>query len=166
MAGRPLDEAKRGAKAFLATLDPRDQVTLVFFDRTVYPAYGPVELGKSRAALESRIDGISADGGTALYDATLAARDLLEARRSASRHHIRAVVVMTDGADTDSRHKLPATVKGLHGEDGGVSVFTIGYGTEPNQAALEAIAQAGAGSFSKGNVDTIIQIFRDLASFF
>lgn len=166
MAGRPLDEAKRGAKAFLATLDVRDQVTLVFFDRTVYPAYGPVELGKSRAALESRIDGISADGGTALYDATLAARDLLEARRVASRHHIRAVVVMTDGADTDSRHKLPATVKGLHGEDGGVSVFTIGYGTEPNQAALEAIAKAGAGSFSKGNVDTIIQTFRDLASFF
>jgi Ca-activated chloride channel family protein len=166
MAGRPLDEAKRGAKAFLATLDARDRITLLFFDRRVYPPYGPVELGKSRAALESRIDGISAEGGTALYDATLAARDLLEARRDAARHHIRAVVVMTDGADTDSRRKLDATVKGLHGEGGGVAVFTIGYGTEPNQAALEAIARAGAGSFSKGNVDTIIQIFRDLASFF
>jgi Ca-activated chloride channel family protein len=76
------------------------------------------------------------------------------------------VVVMTDGADTDSDHKLAATVKGLHGEDGGVAVFTIGYGDEPNEAALEAIAKAGAGSFSKGNVDTIIQIFRDLGSFF
>jgi Ca-activated chloride channel family protein len=166
MAGRPLEEAKRGARAFLATLDARDQVTLLFFDRRVYPPYGPVELGKSKAALESRIDGISAEGGTALYDATLAARDLLEARRDASRHHIRAVVVMTDGADTDSRKKLDATVKGLHGESGGVAVFTIGYGNEPNQAALEAIARAGTGSFSKGNVDTIIQIFRDLASFF
>jgi len=166
MKGRPLDEAKRGAKAFLATLESRDHVTLMFFDRTVYPAFGPVELGKAKDQLEARIDGISAEGGTALYDATLAARNLLEARRKASVHRIRAVVVMTDGADTDSSHKLAATVKGLHGEDGGVAVFTIGYGDEPNQAALEAIAKAGAGSFSKGNVDTIIQIFRDLASFF
>jgi Ca-activated chloride channel family protein len=166
MKGRPLDEAKRGAKAFLATLDARDHVTLMFFDRTVYPAFGPVELGKAKAQLESRIDGISAEGGTALYDATLAARNLLEARRKASVHRIRAVVVMTDGADTDSDHKLAATVAGLHGEDGGVAVFTIGYGDEPNEAALTAIAKAGAGSFSKGNVDTIIQIFRDLASFF
>ena len=166
MKGRPLQEAQRGAKAFLATLDARDQVTLMFFDRTVYPAFGPVELGTSRDALEARIDGISAEGGTALYDATLAARNLLEARRKAAVHRIRAVVVMTDGADTDSAHKLAATVKGLHGEDGGVAVFTIGYGDEPNEAALEAIAKAGAGSSSKGNVDTIIQIFRDLASFF
>src|SRR5262249_22421014 len=166
MNGRPLAEAKRGAKTFLATLDARDQVTLMFFDKRIYPAFGPVALGKARAELESRIDGISAEGGTALYDATLAAHDLLEARRKASQHHIRAVVVMTDGADTDSRRKLDPTVRALHGEEGGVSVFTIGYGDEPNQAALEAIAKAGAGSFSKGNVDTIIQIFRDLASFF
>jgi Ca-activated chloride channel family protein len=166
MGGRPLAEAKRGAKAFLATLDARDQVTLMFFDKVVYPPFGPVELGASKAQLESRIDGISADGGTALYDATLAAHALLEARRKASGHRIRAVVVMTDGADTDSTHAFEATVKGLHGEQTGVSVFTIGYGNEPNQAALEAIAAAGAGSFSKGNVDTIIQIFRDLASFF
>jgi Ca-activated chloride channel family protein len=166
MKGNPLDQAKRGAKAFLATLDARDHVTLVFFDHTVYPAFGPVELGKSKRELEARIDGISAEGGTALYDATLAAKNLLEARRKSQVHRIRAVVVMTDGDDTNSTHKLDATVKGLHGEEGGVSVFTIGYGDEPNQRALEAIAQAGTGSFSKGNVDTIIQIFRDLASFF
>jgi len=166
MNGRPLDEAKRGAKAFLATLDDRDQVTLLVFDAMVYPAYGPVELGEARADLGSRIDGISADGGTALYDATLAARDLLEARRNAPGHHIRSVVVMTDGADTNSSHQLDATVASLHGENGGISVFTLGYGDQPNRAALEAIANAGAGSFARGEVDTIIQVFRDLASFF
>ena len=166
MKGNPLDQAKRGAKAFLATLDARDHVTLMFFDHAVYPAFGPVELGKSRRELDGRIDGISADGGTALYDATLAAHGLLEARRKATAHRIRAVVVMTDGDDTNSTHRLDATVKAMHVEEGGASVFTIGYGDDPNQRALEAIAQAGSGSFSKGNVDTIIQTFRDLASFF
>src|ERR1043165_559645 len=48
-SGGPLDEAKAGAKAFLATLDARDQVTLMFFDREVYPPFGPRELGKARA---------------------------------------------------------------------------------------------------------------------
>jgi Ca-activated chloride channel homolog len=166
MAGRPLDEAKAGAKAFLATLDDRDQVTLMFFDREVYPAFGPRELGKARAELESRIDGISAAGGTALYDATLAARRLLDDRRKEQVRRIRAVLVMTDGADTDSSHSLDDTVKGLHSEDGGVAVFTLGYGNEPNQDALGALARAGAGSFSKGDVDTIVAVFRDLASFF
>jgi Ca-activated chloride channel family protein len=36
MAGEALEQAKAGAKAFLATLDARDQVTLLFFDGTVY----------------------------------------------------------------------------------------------------------------------------------
>lgn len=168
MEGRPLDEARRGARAFLATLDARDQVTLMVFDSAVYPAYGPVELGEARADLEARIDGISAGGGTALYDATLAAHDLVDARRVAqgSSHRIRSVVVMTDGADTSSQHSLDDTVRALHGENGGVSVFAIGYGAEPNQTALEAIAKAGAGSFTRGDVETIVQTFRDLGSFF
>ena len=166
MQGRPLEEAQRGAKAFLATLDARDQVTLLFFDRRVYPAYGPVEVGKARRELEARIDGISADGDTALYDATLAAEVLLEARPKTAVHRIRAAVVMTDGDDTDSAHDLAALVKRLHREDSGPAVFTIGYGDAPNQAALEALAKAGAGAFSRGNVDTIVPIFRDVGSFF
>src|SRR5262249_4451092 len=101
-----------------------------------------------------------------LYDAIVTAHGLLEARRKTEGRRIRAAVVMTDGADTNSRRALDATVRELHGENGGVAVYTIGYGDEPNVAALNAIAKAGAGSFSKGNVDTIIQIFRDLASFF
>src|SRR5262249_6408374 len=104
MQGRPLDEAKRGGKAFLATLDAGDHVTLMFFDRKIYPPYGPVELGKAKPELEARIDGISASGGTALYDATLAAKRLLDGRNTEAAHCIRAVVVMTDGADTDSSH--------------------------------------------------------------
>ena len=32
--------------------------------------------------------------------------------------------------------------------------------------ALQGIANAGGGSFSEGNVDSIIQLYRDLASFF
>ncbi len=166
MKGQPLDEAKRGAKAFLETLDARDEVTLIFFDGTVYPAFGPVEVGKAKAELASRIDGISAGGETALYDATELAYQLLAKRRGASAHRIRAAVVMTDGVDNKSRVKLDALVREIGGEDRAATTFTIGYGDQANPDVLGKIASAGAGSFSKGNVTSIIGVYRDLAAFF
>jgi hypothetical protein len=73
---------------------------------------------------------------------------------------------MTDGDDTQSTTSLEALVKTLGGEDQAATVFTIGYGPAPSTTALGAIAKAGAGSFSQGDVKSIIQVYRDLASFF
>ena len=39
-----------------------------------------------------------------------------------------------------------------------IKVFTLGYRDEPNQAALGAIARAGAGTFARGDITTIVQI--------
>jgi len=166
MAGRPLEEAKRGAKEFLATLDARDEVTLMFFDSRVYPPFGPVQVGKARAALEGRIDGISAGGETAVYDATHAAYTLLAARRKTSAHRIRAVVVMTDGADNKSARKLAQLRAAVRSEDRAAAVFTIAYGAAPSREALQGLAADGGGAFSEGDVGSILQLYRDLAAFF
>ncbi len=169
MQGQPLAEAKKGAKAFLDTLDANDQVTLVFFDHTVYPPFGPVAVGKSKADLVARIDGISAGGDTAVYDATQKAFDLLANRRGLSAHHIRAIVVMTDGLDNKSKVKLDqlrTKVRGTGEQERQATIFTIAYGTAPSSDALQALATDGGGSFAQGNVDSIIQIYRDIASFF
>jgi Ca-activated chloride channel family protein len=168
MDGRPLAEAKSAAKAFLDVLDPRDQVTLVFFDAEVYPPFGPVAVGEHKAELVDRIEGVSAGGETAVYDATHDAYALLAARRKASAHRIRAAVVMTDGRDNQSKHALEAVRSELesHAEDRAATIFTIGYGSEPDRDALQGLAGAGGGSFAEGDVDTIISIYRDLAAFF
>ncbi len=166
MNGQPLEEAKRGAKAFLHTLDARDEVSLLFFDNNIYPAFGPVEVGKSMAELESRIDGVSAGGETAMLSATEKAYELLASRGKSSAHRIRAAVVMTDGADNQSTITLDELTKKISGEDRKATIFTIAYGAQSSRDAMKQLANAGAGSFSEGNVDSIIQIYRDLASFF
>jgi Ca-activated chloride channel homolog len=168
MDGRPLAEAKSAAKAFLDVLDPRDQVTLMFFDAEVHPPFGPVAVGAHEAELIDRIDGVSASGETAVYDATHEAYALLAARRKTSAHRIRAAIVMTDGRDNQSKHGLAEVRSELasHGEDRAATIFTIGYGREPDRDALQGLAGDGGGSFSEGNVDTIIAIYRDLAAFF
>jgi Ca-activated chloride channel family protein len=167
MEGQPLAEAKEGAKAFLATLDPRDQVSLVFFSSTVYRPIGPYQVGTSRAELEQRIDGTVVEGGTALYDAVAASQAEMMKRAKANPHRIHAVVVMTDGADTDSKLDLDGLLQQLTVEgERSVTVFTIGYGPSANADVLGRMAERSRGTFSRGSVDDIRQVYRDIATFF
>lgn len=165
MAGQPLAQAKAAAKAFVATLDPRDRVTLIFFDHVLYPPFGPVEVGKAKQELEARIDGVSASGDTAFYSATKRALELL-ARPGPGKHRIRAAIVMTDGNDNRSKVTLAQLSTALAGEQRSATVFTIAYGSAANHDAMRELARLGGGSFSQGDVNSIVDIYRDLAAFF
>jgi Ca-activated chloride channel family protein len=170
MDGRPLAEAKVGARRFLETLSDRDEVTLLFFDNNVYPGVGPKTLdAQGRAELSTRIDTVIASGGTALYAATLAAyqASLTRARQNPGRIH--AVVVMTDGRDESSAINLAQLKAGFSNSDeqeSPVRVFTIAYGDGAEGGVLDQIAEAGKGSSAKGSVQDIVQVYRDMASFF
>src|SRR5262249_7113135 len=80
MHGRPLEQARAGALAFLKALQDRDQVSLQLFDNHVYPSIGPGPLGKLRPALEGELQAVQAGGGTALYEATAQAFDAARER--------------------------------------------------------------------------------------
>jgi len=167
MRGKPLEEAKRGAKAFIASLGDADEASLVFFDGTVYPAVGPKRLdAAARAELAQRIDGVAASGGTALYDAIASGYALLQdrARRDPARTH--AIVVMTDGNDEGSKIALGDLKARFPKDDAVIKVFTIAYGDAANPKALDEVAEAARGSHMKGSVENIGQIYADMAAFF
>jgi Ca-activated chloride channel family protein len=167
MRGKPLEEAKRGAKSFFDNLTDADEATLLFFDGTVYPAVGPVKLGAGgRAQLQQRLDGVTADGGTALYDAVSAAYTNLQGRAAKNPMRTHAIVVMTDGNDENSKLSLPDLKKRFPADEAAIKVFTIAYGAEANPKALEEIAEAAKGSSVKGSVETITQVYADMAAFF
>ncbi|PTL81908.1 substrate-binding and VWA domain-containing protein [Vitiosangium sp. GDMCC 1.1324] len=168
MVGRPLAEAKVGARRFLESLSDRDEVTLLFFDNNVYPPLGPRVLGEGRAELLGRVDGIIAEGGTALYSATLAAWQGARERARKEPGKIHAVVVMTDGKDESSTLTLADLQKSLTAstEESPVRIFTIAYGKGAEGQVLERIAEAAKGSSAKGSVEDIVQVYRDMASFF
>jgi Ca-activated chloride channel family protein len=168
MNGQPLAEAKAGAAAFLESLQPRDEVALQFFDSQIYPLVGPLEIGKDKAELASRVSGISASGGTALYDAVSAAYREMRGRAERDPNRIHALVVMTDGKDESSQldlERLRAEFP-TEKEEAAVKVFTIAYGSGASGSVLERIAEAGEGSHSTGTVQNIVQVYRDIASFF
>ncbi|WP_394827157.1 substrate-binding domain-containing protein [Pendulispora albinea] len=168
MRGRPLEEAKRGAKSFLDVLSDRDEVTLSFFDTVVYPTVGPVKLGDGgRKQLAQRIDGVSAGGGTSLYDAIDKAYEDVSKRAASARGRIHAIVVMTDGNDEGSRLTLPALKRRFPNEaDTPVKVFTIAYGEGASADVLDEIAESAKGSAARGSVETINRVYADMAAFF
>ncbi len=166
MQGEPLTAAKQGANAFLDALGDRDEVAILFFDDTVPAPSAPVALATARAGLHKAVDATFADGGTALYDATAAAyaRMLGAARRDHSR--IYAVVVMTDGKDEHSKTTLEQLAGMFSTETSPVKVFTIAYGEGADPTVLERIAAGGQGTSVKGDASTIVQVYRDLSTFF
>jgi Ca-activated chloride channel family protein len=166
MRGKPLDEAKAGARSFLSSLDDRDQVSLLFFDAQVYPVIGPMLLQTGRPQLVARIDGVSADGGTALYDAVVAAYELATKRAAANPSQIHAIVVMTDGADENSKLALKDLESKFPKDEANVKVFTIAYGSSAESRVLAEIAEMAKGYSAKGSIETIRDVYLDMASFF
>ena len=126
----------------------------------------PVQEGRERAA--RAVGGLVEGGGTALYDAILAAYQRAAERQRADPSRIAAVVVLTDGEDTDSRTNLEALLRAIRfdAERQPVRVFTIGYGEEASEKILRQIADATQGRFYKGTPQNITSVFKDIATFF
>lgn len=168
MDGEPLAHAKEGAVEFLRNLSDNDNVSLEFFDDQVGEPTPFASLGGGgRERLGAVISQSIADGGTALYDATVAAVRAAEANARAHPNAIHAVVVMTDGRDESSRATLEGALQALGGNrEGGVKVFTIAYGDNADPAVLAQLAEAGRGMSTRGSAGDITSVFRDMAAFF
>ena len=84
--------------------------------------------------------------------------------------HIRALVVMTDGQDTDSNGTLDDLLAkiGKTGEEGGnaIKVFTIAFGTDADQSVLTKIATAAGGQEYAADPKTVSQTYAAIATFF
>ncbi|WP_051471988.1 vWA domain-containing protein [Patulibacter minatonensis] len=165
-----LQNAKDGLKAFFAQVSPRDRVGLVAFSDTTRLQLPLQAFSAARQRLLGAVQTLSADGGTSVYDATIDA--LRTVRNEAGKDdRINAVVLLTDGEDTDSRRSLEDAVRAA-GEQpdsaGEVRIFTIAYsaGAAGSADALKRIAEASNGKAYTGDTDDIDGVYRSISSFF
>jgi Ca-activated chloride channel family protein len=165
---RRMENAQAGARQLVELLDTEDIFSLLAFsDRLDWVVSGE-PLATARAKVLGAVASTFAEGGTALYDAVAAAYDrkLAEVRREPRR--IAAIVVLTDGDDTDSALDLEALLTKVRAgdESRGVRVFTIAYGDGANRKVLEAIADATEAKFYRGSPSNIRTVFREISTFF
>ena len=89
--------------------------------------------------------------GTPLYDAIAQAYDEMTKRAEPGR--INAIVVLSDGQDTDSSISLDSLIAKIGkatregGEDAPVRIFPIAYGEGADTGALQRIAEATGGQW-------------------
>jgi len=166
MSGDKMPAVQSTLQNYIAALTPNDRIALIDFDNSVRP---PIPIdgtpGGQAQGLEF-ISSLTVDGGTSLYDASLYARDWLQ--QNLRPNAINAVLVLTDGQDTDSSIGLDQLTGDLAKSgiesDQRISFFTVGYGQEGefDASALEKIAQTTGGYYSKGDPESISRVMENL----
>lgn len=164
MQGNKLPAVQNTLKTYIENLSPQSQVALIDFDGVIREPVlidGTPE-GKSRGL--QFIGSLQAEGGTALYDATLTARNWLQQNLRANA--INAVLVLTDGDDSGSNTRLPQLVQALEQSsfesDARIAVFTIGYGNKGDFDPQVLEQMAVGGYASEGNPATIARLMDKL----
>ncbi|MDQ2967653.1 MAG: VWA domain-containing protein [Actinomycetota bacterium] len=136
MTGQALVDAKASIISMIGSLGPQDRAALVTFDSIARVAQ---PLTTDKGVLTAATQRASAGGNTAIYDAVALSLDVLAQRPATER---RAVVLLTDGADTASsldRDTVAARAGGL-----GVPIFAVGFGNAIDRPTLDALATRSA----------------------
>ncbi|MEB3293780.1 MAG: extracellular solute-binding protein [Synechococcales bacterium] len=166
MQGNKLPAVQQTLQSYIHALGPKEQLALMDFDDVIRL---PVLIdgtpqGKERGL--QFISSLQAQGGTKLYDATLAARNWLQ--QNLRKEAINGVLILTDGEDSGSTVQLDQLGQELQksgfNSDQRIGFFTVGYGNEGefDPDALKKIADLNGGYYSKGNPETINQVMSNL----
>jgi Ca-activated chloride channel family protein len=164
-----LERAQDGVRTFLREVSPNDRVGLTIFSDEIQDLVPIGPMKTNRRKLESTVRDLIADGGTAFHDATAEGVD--KVARLRDRERINAVVVLTDGEDTDSSQSIDEVVEKLDAQgdsESAVRVFTIAFSASAAGAGegLQRIADASGGKSYEGSVEDIEIVYRSISSFF
>jgi Ca-activated chloride channel homolog len=154
-----LDHVKPAVKQLLSKLRPGDAATILGFNDTTFIA---AEREKDRQVREDAVDLLTAWGGTALYDATVTALDLVS--RDWGR---RGVVIFSDGDDRHSLTRREAALARVQASD--AMLYTIGFGggaSVPHlRNSLETYARATGGkAFFPSNAKELDAVFDQIVT--
>ena len=163
-----ITSARVGAQELVKMLGDADTFRLLPFSTRVFPAAPAAPMKAIRPQMMAAAGSLIADGGTALYDAIDTAFTEQLARRDQDRDKISAIIVLTDGADTDSRIQLSDLLNRIRSDNERrtIRVFTIGYDSGAQKDVLKKIADATQAKFYEGKPENIREVFKDISTFF
>jgi Ca-activated chloride channel homolog len=154
------DEVNKAALNLVRSSNPEDQVFVVnFSDEPILDQEFTSDIKKLQAALEH----VEARGGTALYDAVVAASDYL----LKSPLQRKVLFVVTDGEDDASQESLEETVRRIQQENGPV-LYSIGLLGEDHdrkaKRALQILSERTGGiAFFPPTLNEVDEISRSVA---
>lgn len=148
-----MTKALDAVKTFVKLFPETARITVVDFDTK------PKKLAADdRSSLLKALDGVHADGATALYDSILLGLEELENRDRS------ALVVFTDGVDANwndtgpgSKATKPEVIKAVKNQKN--PIYAIGFGNNPDMDTLTRVASVSGGIYyeahDKETLDTV-----------
>jgi Ca-activated chloride channel homolog len=162
--------AVKGAQEFVRRMEPQDTLLWLPFDDQIYPPVQgtAADIGEK---LIAEIGATPAEGGTALYDAVLAAYGDLSRIRQTEGDTLRyGIVVLSDGQDRNSQQslaQLEAALAPAESDPTGIQIHTIAIGDDADESVLKKVAGAAHGRFWKTQQESdVINVYRDIAAYF
>ena len=157
MAGRSgsagqskMEQAKQAAHVFLNLLGGKADTGLVLFDHEIktreQPIRDPAQFAAHRQIVHRLLDSAQPSGGTAYLDAASVAIRMLKGVSGR-----KAVVLMTDGVDVNSRRTLGETIQ--EANDNGVPVYTVGIGEPGRSFAVTTVLVLDHSGSMRGKAD-------------
>lgn len=141
-----LDAAKAVGRDYVSQLRSDDQAGLIIFNTEVTYTQ---PITKDHERLLEAIDGIKAQGDTAMYDALMMAVNILNPISGR-----KAIIVLTDGLDNSSKTNADTVIESIGAS--GLSISTVGLG-EPgdgpgalsalDEPALTSLAERAGGRY-------------------
>lgn len=183
--GTLLSYAIESANGSLGSVRPTDEIGVWSFttgmkssidgkDSNIVAEVRPFgELGADKESLQTSISDLAfaSKGGTPLYDSIDQAYEYMKKKADTGR--INAIVVLSDGADTDSQISVNSLIQKIQkdaGEGGNnkqVKIFAIGFGEGADMDALEKIAKASGGQvFDATDPDKLEAVFQSVMNNF
>lgn len=163
-----IENARLGAEQLVNMLGDEDVFSLLPFNAKANWVMQNAKIRDARSKALQNVRGLFADGGTALFDAVDQAYQHVLKNRDKDR--ISAIVVLSDGEDTNSVLKLKGLLECIKfdNELRTIRIFTIGYGSGARDAIkdLKAIAEATQGKYYDGSPENIVSVFKDISTFF
>jgi len=169
MNGEAMNAAKKGTAQFIREMQKEDEVAVIAFSdqpRLIKPVAKVRDVGES---LAKSVEGLFAEGGTALFDATLMALDIIDKSKKESKEpRLYGVVVLSDGKDTSSRKKLSDLLDRMPDTEAadGTRIFTVAYGNEADEDLLKQVASRSNALFLKSDSGNIDKIYHSISAYF
>ncbi len=181
-----LDDAKAAAKEAVGLLREGDQIAIFAFNgnrdsgpKQILP-FTPTDTKSERQAINDTIDGLTANGGTPLFDTIAVAVEYMDS--SARPDSVKGLIILTDGvsnSDDDYETYAPGEGNGDEPDEPGpvwnytpqgdglcnipYNVFTVSIGDEPD-ARLHAISATSTAKIHYGvytsDASKLTELFR------
>ncbi|ADO71050.1 vWA domain-containing protein [Stigmatella aurantiaca] len=160
MSGYKLEQAKQAARHLVTLLKDDDRLAIVHYGSDVKSLPGLQATPANRERMIQYIEGIWDEGGTNISAGLLAGQAQVETARSDYR--VNRLILISDGQPTEGstdEGSLKQVVKDIRTR--GITVSSIGVGTDFNEDLMQAFAEYGAGSYGfledAGKLATLFQ---------